>query len=327
MRRPTLRHTFRPLCTAAALAFGVSLGLLAPAPAQAKDACPPVAQVPTQAQLAEGRQKAKDRGALWRITQDGRTSYLFGTLHMGEMAWAFPGPKLLQALRETQVLAVEVDITAPSLQADMAAAMQKAGTVKLSARDQARLDALADSACIPRGALAPLHPIMQGITHVVLAGRSIGLDSAWGQEPSLIGFARAQQRPVVSLESIGAQMAVLLPADPAEARKGFDRLLDDLEKGNSAAELGRMGRAWEQGDLDVVGSLEKLCACVPTDDQRQAMRALNDERNPGLADRIAQEHAKGQPLLAAVGLLHMTGPKALLPLLTARGFSVERVDY
>jgi uncharacterized protein YbaP (TraB family) len=325
MLRPTRRHTFRPLFTAAVLACSVGLGLLAPA--QAKDACPPVAQAPTQAQLVEGMQNAKDRGALWRITKDGRASYLFGTVHMGEMAWAFPGPKLLQALRETQVLAVEVDITDPSTQADMAAAMQRAGKVELSARDQARLDALADTACIPRGALASLHPIMQGITHVVLAGRSIGLDSAWGQEPTLIGFARAQQRPVVSLESIGSQMAVLLPADPAKARKSFDRLLDDLEKGSSAAELGRMGRAWEQGDLDVIGSLEKLCACAPTDDQRQAMRALNDERNPGLADRIAQEHAKGKPLLAAVGVLHMTGSEALPPLLIARGFAVERIAY
>lgn len=316
-----MKHTLRHLTAALATAFALV------SPAHAKDSCPPVAQAPTQAQLAEGMQNAKDRGALWRISKDGRTSYLFGTLHLGQMAWAFPGPKLLQALRETQVLAVEVDITAPSTQAELAAAMQAAGKIELSPKDQTRLDAQADAACIPRAALAGMHPIMQGITYVVLGGRTVGLDAAWGQEPNLIGFARAQQRPIVSLESIGAQMAVLLPADPTEARKGFDRLLDDLEKGSAAAELARMGSAWERGDLDLVGSLEKLCACIPTEEQRKFTRILNDERNPGLADRIAQEHAKGKPVLAAVGLLHMTGPQALPRLLTARGFTVERVAY
>ncbi len=319
-------HTpLRRLLPTALLTLGLSLGLLAPT--HAKTDCPPVAQAPTQAQLKEGMQNAKDRGALWRISKDGRTSYLFGTLHLGQMAWAFPGPKLMQALRETQVLAVEVDITSPATQTEMGVAMQAAAKVELTPKDQARLDALADVACIPRGALAPLHPIMQGITYVVLSGRSVGLDAAWGQEPNLIGFARAQGRPVVSLETITGQMAVLLPADPVAARKGFDRLLDDLEKGNSAGELQRMAQAWERGDLEFISSLEKLCDCVPTDEQREFNRILNDERNPGLADRIAEEHAKGKPILAAVGLLHMTGPKALPPLLTQRGFTVERVAY
>jgi uncharacterized protein len=322
-----MQRPLRTLLTTTTLALGLAGVLAFVSPVHAKAACPPVAQAPTQAQLAEGMQNAKDRGALWRISKDGRTSYLFGTLHLGQMAWAFPGPKLMQALRETQVLAVEVDTSTPATQAEMGVAMQAAGKVELTAADQARLDALADAACIPRGALAPLHPIMQGITHVVLSGRTVGLDVAWGQEPNLIGFARAQARPVVSLESITAQMAVLLPADPKAARKGFDRLLEDLEKGNSAAELNRMAQAWERGDLDLVGSLEKLCACVPTDEQREFTRILNDDRNPGLADRIAEEHAKGKPILAAVGLLHMTGPKALPPLLSARGFTVERVTY
>ena len=70
--------------------------------AHARTDCPPVPQPPTQEQLAEGFRTAKDRGAMWTLTKDGRTSYLYGTLHVGRMAWAFPGPKLLQALRDTQ---------------------------------------------------------------------------------------------------------------------------------------------------------------------------------------------------------------------------------
>jgi uncharacterized protein YbaP (TraB family) len=172
-----------------------------------------------------------------------------------------------------------------------------------------------------------MHPVMQAITYVVLSGRHDGLDAAFGQEPTLIGFARAQQRPVVSLESIASQMAVLLPKDAKLGRQMFDRSLSDLEAGKSRGQLARISQAWERGDLESVGTLEKLCECTPTDEERAFTKALNDDRNPTIAQRIAEEHAKGKPVLAAVGLLHMTGPKAVTTLLAEQGFEVKRVAY
>ena len=309
--------------------ISLTLGLVVAtvAGAQARTDCPPVPQEPTQQQLAEGFRDAKDRGALWTISRDGRTSYLFGTLHVGRMAWAFPGPKLMQALRETQALAIEIDPTDPALQADSQAAASQAAKVDLNPADQARLDAQADAACVPREALRPMHPLMQGITYTVLSARRDGLDPAFGQEFTLVGFARAQQRPVTSLESVAAQMSVLLPREAATARTSFERMLADLESGKSRTHLVRISEAWARGDLGMLGNLEALCACQPTKEERDFMRQLNDERNPHLAQRIAQEHAKGRPILAAVGILHMTGPKALTTLLEQQGFEVRRVSY
>lgn len=306
-----------------ALALLFSLGAQAEPPGQ----CPPVAQPPSAEQAAEAQRQAKDRGALWRISKDGRTSYLYGTIHIGRLAWIFPGPNLQQALRETQVLAVEIDILAPDLAARAQAAQQRALRWTLSEAEQRQLDAAADAACVPRAAFAHLHPTMQGITHIVLAGRHEGLDPAFGQEPNLLAFARATQRTVVSLESIESQLEVVLPKTEGEGREGLRRMLVDLEAGRARAQLKRLGDAWERGDLDLAGSLEKLCDCLPTEAERAFSRRINDERNPGLADRIAEEHAKGKPLLAAVGLLHMTGSKALPDLLKARGFAVERIRY
>jgi uncharacterized protein YbaP (TraB family) len=101
----------------------------------------------------------------------------------------------------------------------------------------------------------------------------------------------------------------------------------DLEAGKARSQIARIGKAWEEGDLDTVDSLEKLCQCQPTAEERAFSKVLNDDRNPNIAQRIAEEHAKGKPVLAAVGLLHMTGPKALTTLLAAQGFEVRRVAY
>jgi uncharacterized protein YbaP (TraB family) len=295
--------------------------------AHARTDCPPVPQPPTQEQLAEGFRTAKDRGAMWTVTKDGRTSYLYGTLHVGRMAWAFPGPKLLQALRDTQVLALELDPTDPNLQAEMQAVSAQAGKVTLSPADQSRLDAQADAACVPREALRPMHPVMQLVTYGILSARRDGLDPGFGQEFTLLGFARAQQRAIVSMESMTSQMTVLLPRDAASARASFERLLGDLETGKARTQIVRISEAWASGDMNLLGSLEALCACQPTQEEREFSRLINDDRNPHLARRIAEEHGKGRPVLAAVGILHMTGPKALTTLLAQQGFEVRRVSY
>src|SRR5690349_14955524 len=49
--------------------------------------CPPTAQDPTPEQVPQLMESARDRGMLWRLTKDGRTSHLYGTLHVGRLEW------------------------------------------------------------------------------------------------------------------------------------------------------------------------------------------------------------------------------------------------
>jgi len=305
----------------------LSLTFWLPAAQAEQMGCPPVAQPPTPEQLQAAQAGAKDRGALWRLRKDGLVSYLYGTVHVGKLAWAFPGPQLQAAMRATEVLAVEVNLMEPSFMAEFQAAQAKAPKLDVTTAEQARLDAEADAACVPRAALAALHPVMQAITYVSLSGRRDGLDPAFAQEAVLLGATQAVKRPVVSLESVAAQMAVLLPADAAEAREMLNQTLDSLQRQESRTSMRRLGEAWERGDLETLASPAKLCDCVPTAQELQLLRRVNDGRNPGLADRIAQEHAKGKPMFVAVGTLHMTGAQALPRLLQERGFDVERVQY
>ena len=311
--------------SAAPLALLVA-SLLA-APSQAKESCPAPAQAPTPEQIAEGMKNAKDRGALWKIAKDGRTSYLYGTIHIGRVDWIFPGPNLISALENTGVLAIEVDLTAPGTQQEMMTAMAAAPPLALTDADRARLAKLAEAECVPPGALDAFHPIMQAITYSSLIGRRNGLYADFAQEFALIGFARGANRPVVPLESIGIQMDVLLPDDAATARASFDESLKELEAPDARSKLLHTAKVWERGDLEAMDTIEEVCQCRPTPQQREFYLALNDGRNPGIARRIAEEHAKGVPILAAVGILHMTGDKAIPKLLAEQGFEVTRVAY
>ena len=217
--------------------FGLLLALssmLFTAQAQTPASCPPQAQLPTPQQLQAAASNARDRGLLWRLTRDGRTAYLYGSIHVGKLEWAFPGPQMHAALAASDTVALEIDVGDP-------------------------------------------------------------------------------------------QMAALIPREAAATQRLVGQMLAQLEQGSAQRVLARLAAAWERGDLAELADYARWCDCAVSDDDRALMQRLNDERNPALADAIEAQHRHGRKLFAAVGALHMTGPKALPALLAQRGFKVERV--
>ena len=310
-------------CCAALLIAAASLCTLAQTAPKAAP-CPPQAQPPTQPQLQAAAANASDHGMLWRITRDGRSSYLYGSIHVGKLDWSFPGPQVRAALQATDTLALELDPADPQIVARM---QPPAGITapSLSPALKARLARQADAACVPRELLAAQHPVMQALTLTVLAARWQGLEPGYAQELVLGGFARAAQRPVVSLETPEAQMAALIPRAAADARRMVAQLLEQLEQGVAQRGIARLAAAWERGDLADLADYERWCECITDDDDRRQMHRLLDERNPAMAAGIEALHREGRAVFAAVGALHMTGSKALPLLLQQRGFDVERV--
>lgn len=297
-------------------------------PAAAAAACPPQLQPPDAAQLESIRQRASDRGLLWKLQRDGRTSWLYGTLHVGRLDWLAPGPRVLGALRDSDELAVELDLTDPQIQREMAAsALSRPQELTLPEALRSRLARQAEAACLPAGALERLHPVMQAVTLAVLDARWEGLDAGLGQEFVLIGGMRALGRPVRSLEAVATQAAALIPAERAQALAMVDQSLRQLEQRRSRPVVRRLAEAWSQGRLAELEAYEQWCDCIDSPADREFMRRLNDSRNGALAKAIAARHAAGQRVFAAVGALHMVGPQALPRLLAAEGFAVERVVF
>jgi uncharacterized protein YbaP (TraB family) len=276
--------------------------------------------------IAAAQRSAVDRGFLWKISRDGRDSWLYGTVHVGRLAWLMPGPFLMQALRETEVLALELDPTDPAVQAALNAAAP-AG-LQLPPATAARLARERDAACVPEAVLSALpHPFLQAVVLGLMSARREGLDPAFGIDIGLAGIARGLGRPLVGLETAELQLAAMLPDDPGTALKMIDEMLDMLADGRQRRVLVRLAGDWEAGRFDDLSDYEGWCECVADADDRRMMARVNDGRNPHLADAIAELHAGGRRVLAAVGALHMTGPAALPKLLAQRGFRVERVVF
>ena len=297
----------------------------APAPAAAgtiapaRTVCPPA--LPSEPDSAA---MPRDRGMLWRATRDGRTVYLFGTLHVGKPNWRKLGPITSAALRASDVLALEVDPSDPALFKAMA---DTRPPQPLPEDLQRRLVRAFERACLATEALATLHPVLQATTLTVMEARWLGMDPSHAMEQVLSAQVRALGRRVVALESAATQIQALVPDDEAEARTLLDQSLQQLEDRSARRVLQRLAAAWDAGNLAGLEDFESWCECAGNEAERAFLRKLNDERNPLLADGIESQHRQGKKVFAAVGALHMTGPQSLPILLAQRGFRVERVAF
>ncbi len=322
--------SFSGACVAALALALASGGACAANPASAPVAstCPPPATAPTPEQLADGVRHAVDSGLLWKATKDGRTVYLYGTIHVARLAWAFPGPHVAQAVRASDVIALELDMTNPEVLAHLRQAIvRRADAPALPEALQRRMRAQMDAACIAAETLATLRPEMQAVTLEVMAGRQSGLYADYGIDGVLAGMGRALKKPIRSLETPESQTRLLVSDDPAQTQTTVAAVMDELEGGKSPQMLARLAGDWQRGDLDDLGSYASWCDCLDTPEQRADFVKLVDERNPLMADKIVQWHAQGTSLFVAVGSLHMLGRVGLPALLKARGFDVERVAF
>ncbi|MFY8117527.1 MAG: TraB/GumN family protein [Roseateles sp.] len=288
--------------------------------------CPPVAKPPSPEALQAAQARASDRGLLWRLSKDGRQAYLYGSIHVGKLDWAIPGPKLAAALQDSDMLALELDPADPAVQQQMSAGLSLR-RLEPDAPLRQRLERHEAKACLPKGSLAAIpHPLMQAFTLTLVAARWEGLDPAYAQEQVLSGMAHSVQRPVVSLETVELQLDALLPREPAEAMEATSELLDLLEQDKARPVLKRLAEAWERSDLETLANYEQWCECARNAAERAQLQRLNDERNPNLAERIDALIQAGHRPFAAVGALHMTGPQALPRLLEQRGYQLERLQ-
>jgi hypothetical protein len=308
-----------------AAAAALLAGTLAVAPpavqAQATAACPPTV---SGAGKVDSAGAARDRGLLWRLSRDGRTSYLYGTLHIGKPAWRQLGPVVSASLRASDVLALEVDPNDPALLEALAELRHGA---ELPAALQERLKRAYERACVAPESMAALHPVLQATSLTVLEARWLGMDPIYAMEQLLGAQARALGRRVVALESAAQQRAALVPDSDEESRALIEQSLKQLEDRSVRRVLARLAAAWESGDLAALSDYETWCECIADESDRAFLHRLNDERNAPLADGIEAQHRQGRRVFAAVGALHMTGRQSLPRLLAERGFKVERVPF
>jgi uncharacterized protein YbaP (TraB family) len=285
-------------------------------------ACTTSIKQPTAELIRLAKLNAHDHGFLWRISKDGHTSYLYGTIHIGKYEWMFLGPQLMKAFRETDVVAVDMDIQ-KRLSADMEIKQHKQMPVPL----QARIKRQAKALCVSYDAIAALPAEMQVTILTAHEGEREGLEPKYGIDMMLARMEHEAYKPVISLETPEIQLNLLRMQDADEAKAFVEDSLDDMESGLSLRLLDNIVQYWADSNYDKMAHYADWCECLNTEIDRTVMQRTLDERNPALAAHIDELHMGRKRVLAAVGSLHMFGESGLPVLMEKLGYKVEPISF
>lgn len=269
------------------------------------------------------------RGALFRVSQGDHTLYLFGTIHVGAPDFYPLEPRVTAALAQASVLALEVDPHAdPRL---VAQALQRHGmqqgsaAAQLAPRYRKRLGALLRQYAIAPEAVAGMKPWLLATVLTVSEYAALGYQTTEAVDGWLSQQARARGVAVVELESVEGQMALFDRMSAAEQLQFLQESIASIEDREQADQARQIVQAWRDADAAGFEALAAKAAGDASLSGRFVQRVLLDERNPALAEGIAQLLARAHDSLAAIGILHLVGKHSVPELLRQRGLAVERI--
>lgn len=272
-----------------------------------------------------------NHGALFEVTQNGHTLYLFGTIHVGAADFYPFEPRLTAALKKASVLALEVDPLADP--AKMRKAMQQYGMLHrgdaapepLPPAYRTQLDALLQRYAIPPESVGVLQPWMLASVLTISEFSAQGYDTALAVDAWLAKQAHARHQPVLELEMVSGQMALFSKMSAADQMRFLEESIDSIDDQQQAKQAREIAEAWRNADAAGLEALARQAAEDQTFSGQFVQKVLLDERNPGLADSIAKLLGRENNSVAAIGILHLVGAGSVPEWLRKRGLSVERI--
>jgi len=291
----------------------------------AQNDCPKEPPVPTQEQIAEMRKNAKDRGFLWRITKNGKSSHLYGSIHLSKMDWRVPGAATMQAIRQSDALAFELNLQDPEVQKVLKVQQITPPASELPAQLKDRIARLPASNCLTTSDWASLTPeakvaYLNGLTLV-----KEGVHAGYGIELVFTSMANRMRKPVIAIETVQEQMSALAPINPSHALSNYEKLIASVESGVSNSITLKTLKVWSESDFATLNNYADWCQCMNSANDRLQIKRILDDRNVVMAERIDKLNSQYRSVFIAIGSLHMVGETGLPKLFEKLGYTVERV--
>jgi hypothetical protein len=290
------------------------------------------AQVPAPtAKPLDSRIQVEAVPALWQVKGVHGTIYLFGTVHIMRPEVHWQTAKVKDAFKTSDALYLEIaNIDEDSVKA-MTPMMMQLGmdmehplSTKISPEDVDLLDAAVKKLGLPgESALEPLKPWFVYLTLAVVPIMQGGYDPQSGIDQVLAKDAKAQSKPVKGFETAEQQMHFLADFPVDQQVMLLHQELVDLPK--TVAQTDEMVGDWTHGEVDKI-------AAIDNDETKTKYPALYDKllvkRNEVFAGTLAGllNDPKTGTLFVAIGAGHLAGPDSVIKMLTAKGFTVTRVE-
>lgn len=309
----------------------VLLAALAPGPTMAADAsAASVDNLPLAAGALTRPAAASRQSVLYKVVRDGRTAYLFGTIHVGTSALYPLAPEVTQALGDSTELVLELDTRSADAYTLAVLAYGSYGKGERIERHIApatleKLTTALHAQGITVGSVAHLKPWLIANILMGLELHRSGYERAHGNESVLLAHAQAHGTPVTELESADYQLALFDTLSEAQGESYLLECLSQLADGTSLGKAKATIDAWTSGKAAALDALVPDAVSGGSVVAEFTRHVLLGRRNPEMVLRIERVMQGGRTAFVAVGLLHLLGADGLPRLLSQRGYIVERM--
>ncbi|SHN15545.1 hypothetical protein SAMN05192549_1055 [Duganella sacchari] len=273
---------------------------------------------------------ALHRGQLYRVTHEGKTSYLYGTVHVGRDG-VYPLDAIAsRALLDSKALVIELDIREDQA---FQVALTRHGRYADGDTLQAHLSAetMQKTAQALARAGIPLKTAQQFKPWLVanlLVGAELdkhGYQRSQAVEYALLAAAQKQDKTVRELESADYQLGLFDTLDEPQQEQYLLETLADLADGDSLKKSRALLEAWSAADTAGIHAAWQSATTGNTISAGFMNRVLLGKRNPEMATNIERIMQQDQVAFVGVGLLHLVGDDGLPQLLKRRGYEVEQL--
>ena len=285
-----------------------------------------------QAAFAAGMNEGatQHRGQLYRVTHDGKTSYLFGTIHVGRDGIYPLDPVVSRALLDSKALVIELDIREnAAFQVALARHGRYADGDSIQnhltpATLQLTVQALARAGM----SLQSVQQYKPWLVANLLVGAELdqhGFQRSQAVEYALLAAAQKQEKTVRELESADYQLSLFDSLDAHQQEQYLLENLADLADGDSLKRSTALIDAWNLADQPGIHAAWQAATTGNSISAGFMNRVLLGKRNPEMAANIERIMQQDQVAFVGVGLLHLVGDDGLPQLLKRRGYQVEQL--
>ncbi|MFZ6848856.1 TraB/GumN family protein [Undibacterium sp. RuRC25W] len=267
------------------------------------------------------------KGILWEVKSDTNTAYLFGSIHLAKASF-YPLPnKVQKAYQQADTLAVELDSSDRNAVVKAMPLLTYAAPDKLQNHLQpATWDALKGYVGPAAERFQILKPAMVATGLMVGTFAKGGYEPAFGVDVHFITRAKQDKKQIVELESMEFQAKILGGLTDDEGDAMLSQTITSLKSGDALRETNQLVAAWKAGDAEKVVTLLRE-ESEQNAGSKKIMERLLDERNPAMADKIAELMAAGKHVIVVVGAGHISGPNSIADLLKKQGLQVRQIKY
>jgi len=266
--------------------------------------------------------------ALWQVSDEDTTVYLFGTVHTLRPDTRWQTPLIDQALKDADAVYFEADTSSAKAQNDISQTVTELGlfidgqTLSdiLPAEAATEIEETAALLGVELQAFDNFKPWLASSALSDLHLDARGFDSALGVEKIVAAEIEARATPVRFLETGAYQLGLLASVPEAEQIAMLVQTAEQIE--DEPDFLDNLIVDWASGDV------EALAASIANDDvfgSGEIYNLMLRTRNANWAskiDTLLEEEAG--TFFIAVGAAHLAGPDSVQNILAAKGITATR---